>query len=321
MKRWIRFALIVGVVAAVFLAYEVVTSYVAYTADAFVRSDLVAVAPEITGRIVAVHIVDNQTVKTGDLLVEIDPVPFKLDFGQRQALAQEARAQVEIDKDRIAAANDAVASATSALALARLTQQRASTLMSAEDVSQAAVDRANDALSRAEASVASAQSDAAATLSTAAMHQASLRKAEADLAIAQWRLDRTKIVAPLDGAINNLTVRVGDTGTVNDPLIGIVAATGWRIIANYKQDYIRNFTLGANAWVWLDSEPWRFHRARIKSIARGISREEGAQKLMPYVAPTTDWIRLQRRFPVTLTLVDPPETLYMGADARVVIFP
>ena len=45
--------------------------------------------------------------------------------------------------------------------------------------------------------------------------------------------------------------------------------------------------------------------------------------LLPYVAPTTDWIRLQRRFPVTLNLVDPPADLilHMGADARVLVFP
>ena len=45
--------------------------------------------------------------------------------------------------------------------------------------------------------------------------------------------------------------------------------------------------------------------------------------LLPYVAPTTDWIRLQRRIPVTIVLVDPPPDakLYMGADARTVIFP
>jgi multidrug efflux system membrane fusion protein len=83
------------------------------------------------------------------------------------------------------------------------------------------------------------------------------------------------------------------------------------------------FKIGGDAWVWVDSEPWQLHRARIAGIARGISRDEGADKLLPYVAPTTDWIRLQRRFPVTLTLVDPPHDLilFMGADARVVIFP
>jgi multidrug efflux system membrane fusion protein len=216
-----------------------------------------------------------------------------------------------------------VKAATSALALARVTQQRAASLRSVGDVSQATTDKANDALNRALADLASAQSAAAATKATAAMHEASLERARAEMATAQWSLARTKVVAPVNGAINNLTVRVGDMATLNEPLVGIIDATGWRIIANYKQNYIRNFKIGGDAWVWLDSEPWRLHRARIAGIARGISRDAGADKLLPYVAPTTDWIRLQRRFPVTLTLVDPPRDLilFMGADARVIIFP
>ena len=73
----------------------------------------------------------------------------------------------------------------------------------------------------------------------------------------------------------------------------------------------------------LKGGPWHLHRARIAGIARGISRDPEAEKLLPYVAPTTDWIRLQRRFPVTLVLEDPPPglKLYMGADARTLIFP
>ena len=49
----------------------------------------------------------------------------------------------------------------------------------------------------------------------------------------------------------------------------------------------------------------------------------GVAMLLPYVAPTTDWIRLQRRFPVTIYLDEPPPDgeLFMGADARTVIFP
>jgi multidrug efflux system membrane fusion protein len=115
----------------------------------------------------------------------------------------------------------------------------------------------------------------------------------------------------------------GDQARIDEPLIGIVDANAWRVIANYKQSYLPLFQVGRTAWVWLDSHPWRFYRGRIVGIARGISRTEGQDKLLPYVAPTTDWIRLQHRFPVTITLVDPPPdlTLYMGADARTVIFP
>lgn len=64
-------------------------------------------------------------------------------------------------------------------------------------------------------------------------------------------------------------------------------------------------------------------RCGISGIGRGINRQPGERGLLPYVAPTTDWIRLQRRFPVTINLIDPPADvmLYSGADARTVIFP
>ena len=57
-------------------------------------------------------------------------------------------------------------------------------------------------------------------------------------------------------------------------------------------------------------------------VARGISRDPSAERLLAYVAPTTDWIRLQHRFPVTILLDEPPpgNELFMGADARTVIF-
>ena len=153
------------------------------------------------------------------------------------------------------------------------------------------------------------------------MHQAAVSRGTVELAIAAWRLSRTAITAPGDGTVNNLAVRIGDMARAEVPLIGIVDAHAWRIVANYRQSYIRRFRIGQTAWVWLDSEPGRFHRARIEGIGRGISRDPIADGLLPYVAPTTDWIRLPRRFPVTLVLTDPPDTLFMGADARSVIFP
>jgi len=127
----------------------------------------------------------------------------------------------------------------------------------------------------------------------------------------------------VDGTVNNLDLQVGDTAHADTPLIGIVAAHAWRVIANYKQDYLRGLHEGQTAWVWLDSHPWHLYRARVSGIGRGISREPGPRGLLPYVAPTTDWIRLQRRFPVTINFVEPPAdlTFYSGADARTLIFP
>ena len=77
-SRLHRLITVGGTILGLFIFWEVFTTFVIYTDDAYVRSDLVALAPEITGRIIAVHVVDNQPVKKGDKLVTIDPVPFQL---------------------------------------------------------------------------------------------------------------------------------------------------------------------------------------------------------------------------------------------------
>jgi multidrug efflux system membrane fusion protein len=317
----------IGIAAAAifgtFALYEGAASILAYTGDAYVQSDLVALAPQITGRIVGVHVADNQSVSEGDVLATIDPTPFQLAVDQRRAELEEARAQVAADRDMIASSNDALAAATSAAAYAQDAQGRLAALVKTQDATRASLDQANDAERRANAAVEVAREAVARMQSTAAMHQAAQVRVAAALASAEWQLARTRLIAPTAGTVTNLTLRVGDTAQADVPLIGIVDAHAWRIVANYKQSFIRGFVPGDIAWVWLDSEPWHLHRAKVAGIARGVSRDPEPGRLLSYVTPTTDWIRLQRRFPVTLTLVDRPADLklYMGADARVLILP
>jgi multidrug efflux system membrane fusion protein len=323
MTRRRRIGIAGATIVALFVLYEIATSFVAYTADAYVRSDLVAVAPQVTGRIVGVSVADNQTVAAEDLLATIDPVPFQLAADQHQAEVTEATAQIAADEDTIASTQAALTAAMAAAAFARETHDRLAALATADDVSRADLQKAQDDTLQANAAVQAGQAAIERAQAIAKMHRAGQVRAAAALATAQWQLARTKLIAPASGTITNLTVRVGDTATQDVPLIGIVDARAWRIVANYKQNFIRGFNVGDTAWVWLDSEPWHLHRARVDGVARGISRDPSTGLLLPYVAPTTDWIRLQRRFPVTLTLVDPPPDLklYMGADARVLILP
>jgi multidrug efflux system membrane fusion protein len=322
-SRYKRVLLVAGGLVVAFLCWEIATRLVAYTADAYVRSDLIGVAPQVTGRILAVHVHDNQTVRRGDPLVSIDPEPFRLAVEGLKAQIREAEAQAAADRDAAAGAKALEEQAAAALQLAQVTQRRIAKLSTEGDATAQALDSANEALRRAETGVDAARAAIARDQQMLAMHEAGIARAQAELATAQWRLERTEVRALADGTINNLTVRVGDTARAEVPLIGVVDAAAWRIVANYKQDYLRYFRVGGTAWVWLDSHPWQLHRARITGVARAINREQAVSELLPYVAPTTDWIRLQRRFPVTLVLVDPPAdlTLYMGADARTLIFP
>jgi multidrug efflux system membrane fusion protein len=322
-SRLRRLITVGGTLLLLFILWETFTFFVAYTDDAYVRSDLVAVAPEVTGRIITVHVVDNQTVKKGDKLISIDPVPFQLDVNTRQAQIDEAASLLKVAQEQLSTANEALIAATSTHTYAVEQQARFAVLAASNNAPRAELDRYNDELRRATAEMNMSQVAIAQAQTSINAHQAALDVAKAEMATAQWRLSRTEVVSPVNGTITNLTTRPGDTATVNIPMIGIVDADAWRIMANYKQYYVRSFEVGGEAWVWLDSAPWHFYRAKITGIARGFSRDPQMPMLLPYVAPTTDWIRLQRRIPVTIVLVDPPPDakLYMGADARTVIFP
>ena len=319
-RRW-RVALVLGGLLTVFLVWEGLTSFVAYTGDAYVRSDLVAVSAEVSGHVVAIHVHDNQAVRRGDLLVSIDKVPFQLEVDARQAEVRGANAQADADRAAIAVAQDQLDAADAELQFAAATQRRAASLTSDQFVSRQDLDQANEQLRHAQAMADGAKGGLARAQQGLAVAEAAIARTQAALATAEWKLGRTDVRAPVNGTVNNFTIRVGDTANADAPLIGIVDAEAWRIIANYPQEMLRFLPVGGTAWVWLDAHPWHFYRARIAGIARGISRTPDAPMLLPYVAPTTDWIRLQRRFPVTLILADPPADLHMGADARAVIFP
>ncbi|MPZ36101.1 MAG: biotin/lipoyl-binding protein [Rhodospirillales bacterium] len=322
-SRLRRLLTVSGTILVLFVLWEVLNYYVAYTDDAYVRSDLIGVAPEVTGPIIALYVVDNQAIKKGDKLYKIDPVPFQLEVNTRQAQIEEQSALVKVAQEELATAQAALESAKSAHTYAVEQQARYAVLAASNNAPRAELDRADNELRRTAAEKTIAEIAIAKAQTSINVHKAALDVAVAEKATAEWKLSKIDVNAPADGWINNLTVRIGDTATVSIPNIGIVDAHAWRIIANYKEYYIRPFTIGGTAWVWLDSAPWKLHKARITGIARGFSRDPQAPMLLPYVAPTTDWIRLQRRIPVTIVLEEPPPggKLFMGADARTVVFP
>jgi membrane fusion protein, multidrug efflux system len=317
-----RVLLVLSAIAVALALYWASGYFFAYTDDAYVTSDLVGVAPYVGGRIVSVDIVDNQTVKKGELLAMIDPTPFRLGLNEKQAKRNEAEAQLAVDRDIIASAQAARDEAAAKERLASDNLRRATPVAAAGFVSRQALDEATAKVQETHAALADAEAAMAKAQQLLALHQATVTTITAEIAVAQWQLDQTKLLAPVDGTITNLTLRIGDQAVENVPLIGLVDAHAWRILASYKESVIRHMAVGRVAWVWLDTYPWHIHRATIQGIARGISREQTERKLLPYVAPTTDWIRLERRFPVTLVLQDSASdlVLHMGSDARALIF-
>jgi multidrug efflux system membrane fusion protein len=316
--RAIRFLFVVGLIAAGWWG----SGYVfAYTDDAYLTSDLVSVTPEVTGPVEAVHVTDNQWVTRGTPLFTIDPVPFRLELERARAQEAETQAQLPIDQAQLDYLRSEAEAASASARLSNANLSRDVPLGRTGAVSAQTLDASRAAQAESEAHVQAAQAAVSRATETLRLHQAAVASAHAATGLAEWRLSRTQVVAPVEGHVVHLVLQPGDMVSPDRPTVAIVDAHSWRVEANYKEYYLRHLKPGDTAWVWLDAHPWRLYRARIQGIAHGISREQGGEALVPYVSPSVDWIRLQRRVPVRILLQDSPDAdgLFMGTDARTLV--
>jgi multidrug resistance efflux pump len=317
-RRSILWLLVIGLIVAVWWG----SGYVfAYTDDAYLTSDLVSVAPEVTGPVQSVHVADNQWVTRGTPLFTIDPVPFRLELERTRAQEAEAQAQLPIDQAQLDYLRSEAEAATASVKLSSANLNRDLPLSRTGALSAQTLDTSRAAQAENEARAQAAQAAVSRATDTLQFHQVALASARAATGLAEWRLSRTQVVAPVDGHITHLVLQPGDMVAPDHPTVAIVDAHAWRVEANYKESYLRHLQPGDTAWVWLDAHPWRLYRARIQGIAHGISREQNGVALLPYVSPSVDWIRLQRRVPVRIVLQEAPgvDGLFMGTDARTLV--
>jgi len=314
-------ASVFALLAALFVVYEIVASFVAYTSDAFVLSDVMIVAPQVEGPIKRIAVERNQPVAAGELLFEIDPEPFQLKVDAAEAALRLAEANYEKALTQVPSAGDAVKEAQAVLDDARLTYQRLAAIVASGAVTEQHVDDAKRDMDQAAAHVAELSAMRQTAQSDVLVQEAQIAVAKAELALAEYDLARTSIVAAVAGTVAPYTAKVGDYAKVATPVMAVVADDGWRIVANLPDYYLGVIRPGQPVLVHLASDPWRIHRATVRSVPRGISREQEELGVLPYVSPTTEWIRLPRRFPVEIEIAGLARRLplFSGADARVVM--
>jgi multidrug efflux system membrane fusion protein len=321
-RRYRRLWIAAGVIVAGVALYFGGSAIIAYTDDAYVLSDLVAIAPQVAGIVKSVGVVDNQQVAAGDPIATIDPEPFQLEVNLKQQQIASLEATVAVKAQTQVSDAASVDAASAALRLAQLQYDRAKALTGDQFASQEQLDQAANQLRAAQDRLVLRQNQAQIDDREIDEAKAQVDVAKAELALAQYNLSCARLTAPVPGYINNLTLRPGAYAHAGEAIIGIVDETQWRIVANFKEDVAASVLPGHRVWVWLDSDPWHFHAGHVQGVGRAIARSATPSQLLPYVAPTTDWIRLRRRLQVTI-LLDPPgpeRGLFSGADARVFFF-
>lgn len=332
-----RVASIVGAVIAIaIIAGAAVLAYQSYenaranplSDDATLRADIVHIAPSVAGRIVALHVEENDFVRKGDLLLEIDDTAYRLALKQTQAdLAMATAASGDQSRTiRAEQANAEIAEAqinraTANLTLANQTLDRLLPMESKGYVSQQQIHDARTVKRNAEISLQEAIQQRQAAEALVGNDEATLALIEARRAaqdIAQHELDGTRVYAPADGRVVGVTVSVGDYALPAQSQFNLVKTDTWYASANFTETMLGNIAVGDCATVYALANRDRAIKGTVVGIGWGVASKDliDLPLSLPIVPKSLDWVRVQQRFPVRIRLDDPPaELMRVGASA------
>lgn len=323
-RRWVRLALLLGVPLLIALVggwfYLTSGRYVS-TDNAYVRQDMVSVSPDVSGRIVAVNVRENQRVKAGDVLFRIDPEPFRIALAQADAALAEARVDLATKATDTGGAAADLQSASADLTLAQATYQRQDALMQRGFTTRASFDAATQAVAAARARVAAAQASAARARQqlgsgNAAGTPAAIQAAQARRAQAALNLERTVVRAPTDGVVSQTSrLQVGNITPSGVPALSLVASQAAWVEANFKETDLDHMRVGQSVDIELDAYPELDIHGRVQSIGAGTGSEFS---VLPAQNASGNWVKVTQRVPVRIAIEGrPPRALIAGLSADV----
>jgi membrane fusion protein (multidrug efflux system) len=285
------------------------------TDDAYIDGHVIAITPEVSALVSAVHVQINQFVRKGDLLVELDSTDFDVALQQAQGAEasangklEEARADVEAAKSSVAEAQaeldaqhfnfenaDSELKRYSALDDRAKSQQTQDNVLATQKTAIAQVEQATAKLQAAQAQVISAQA-------TVLADEGDVKKAMADTRKAQVNLGYCRIFAPVDGRITNKNVEVGAYVTSANPLFAIVPADVW-VTANFKETQLDRMQPGQPVTISVDAYPDTEFHGKVDSIQMGTGSRFS---VIPAENATGNFVKVVQRVPVKIDFDSDP---------------
>ncbi len=324
-SRFRRLAVMLSVpllLAAVGLYFWSTSGKTVSTDNAQVNAHVVEVSSEITGRVSEVFVAENQHVKKGDLLVRLDPTPYKIALMQADAAVGNAEISISQMQSAFHAKEADTLKSASDVSLARDTFKRQQELIARGFTTRASYDAAKAGLAAAEAERASAQSSAeSAQAMLGRSSSGGHPQVEAAVAMrekAKFDLARTEIRAPIDGVVSQTDKLAPGTMALQMlPLVNVVSGDGYWIDANFKETQLADIKVGQRAEVAVDAIPGKTFAAHVIGIGAGT----GSQfSMLPAQNATGNWVKVTQRVPVRVALDEKPDrTLVAGSSAHVTV--
>jgi multidrug resistance efflux pump len=233
------------------------------------------IAPEVSGTVKAVHVEANVPVEAGALLFEIDPETYQYDVDRLKASLVDAQSEADRIKVTVAEYKDDLEALKAKLELAKLDEQDLKTLVKKKVAAQNKLDKATltvkSVTSQAEAmsaKVRKAEIEAAATVGGTHVRVIEARQ---QLNQAEWRLRKTRVVAPSRGYVTGLTLTPGNQATPTKPVMTFIDASTIIFIGIFPQNGFAKIGPGTKVKMILNNLPGRILETEVIDVIRGTS--------------------------------------------------
>jgi len=298
------------------------------TDDGVARANVIGIAPRVSGPIIKINVSDNQFVKGGDLLFEIDPADFRLSVDRAKSALDALDQQIETAKSQdaqlkfqIKGAEAAVQQATAERDQAADTLHRLEPLLPKAFATREQVDEARTKVASLDAQVAQANeklNQARVAVSSLATLQAQRPGAVAALGTAQLELSYTWIYAPFDGQVVGLNLSEGAYAHAGIDVFAFLDSRTWYVLANFRERELQSIRPGMKAEIYLLSDPDRRFQGVVQGISPAVQSQEDSVEIkgLPFVKRDLNWVRIAQRFPVRIEIENPdPRIFRMGTTA------
>ncbi|RDI97473.1 HlyD family secretion protein [Dyella solisilvae] len=313
------------------LWYLLADRYTPYTQQARVQAFVIPVAAEVSGRVTRVLARNNQEVKAGEVLFEVDAEPYRIALASARANLETTRRQIGANTAGIDSAEAKLRAANANEVKARQDSDRLERLYSEDqgtislrrlEVARAAHDEATSQVSAAQAEVERAREQQGGSDA----QNGQLRSATAAVEKAELDLSNTRIRARSSGLVTDLRTDIGQFAAAGAPVMTLIAIHDVWVSADMTENNLGHLRPGTPVEMVLDSRPGELFRGRIRSISYGVSAGQPTPPgSLPTVQNSRDWLRPAQRFPVIVEFA-PDETvptgdIRVGGQVEVMAFP
>lgn len=318
-KRYLIISIFIAVIAIVVCFYFFFHGWCfAYTGDAYLWSNVSVISPRVSGHVSGVYVKNDQYVRKGELLLELESYPYQLVLNVKKSSLAQSQKQFEIVEMKYKNAQLQLQESVEKTKLAKTIYLRYEKLSNEKAVSIQDFELKEQEYESSLQALNEAKETTQYWYDMINTQMYTIDSMKAEVAMAEYNLQQTRIYAISDGFVVNCNVRPGDYTAQGTELFGVIENDDWWVRANYKESEIPEIKAGQKVYIYTGLYPYTCIEGEVEFIGRGSSVTPNKGGIIPYINPTTDWVRLQRRFEVRIKLVNVPKymNLALGSNVR-----